>query len=612
MDLTIWLLLLTVLIPIMLVAFNKIRMDLAALLIAALLGIFQLAGFGMLGPANSPADASKAITGFSQPVIITLIALFILTSSLEKSGVPRWLASRLIRIGGENPAAYIGLFTLVSAGLSLFMNNLAAGALLLPSAMEVARRTRIKPSKLLIPIAYGSLLGGSATYFTTANIIVSDLLRIATPPQPGLQFLDFTPTGGLIAVAGILFLWLVGNRLLPARESSLAQSQALLTGSELEDFYQLGDRLWEAQLKRTSPMIGQTIRNSEIGRKWGVAVAAIERRPDEFELPYPDTILASGDTLLLVGREEKIKTIKELKMDIRPVRKGLHLTSGGIFVSELLLTPHSQALGQTLKQIDFRQKYGITVVGIRRLNRTYRTDVGDFSLNFGDSLLIISDEEHLKQLKLSNEFVLIEPNPADQPIRKKQAILSVAAILAAIIASIAGAPVYLATLAAAIFLLLTGSSTLEESYKAIHWQAIFLIAGMYAVSLAMVQTGLARDIGQSLLGLVSPLGGIGLALGAYLLTAALTQVMGGQVTALVTGPITIAAAISMGVSPHAVAVATAIGCSASFLTPMAHPVNVLMIGPGNYEFKDFLHVGWILSLVSFLMLFIGLTIFWKL
>lgn len=612
MNMTIWLLLLIVLIPILLVAFNKIRMDLAALLIAALLGIFQLAGFGMLGPANTPADASKAITGFSQPVIITLIALFILTSSLEKSGVPRWLASRLVRIGGENPATYIGLFTLVSAGLSLFMNNLAAGALLLPSAMEVARRTHIKPSKLLIPVAYGSLLGGSATYFTTANIIISDLLRIATPPQPGLQFLDFTPTGGLIAVAGILFLWLVGNRLLPARESSHAQSQALMTGSELEDFYQLGDRLWEAQLKRTSPMIGQTIRNSEIGLKWGVAVAAIERKPDEFELPFPDTILASGDTLFLVGREEKIKTIKECKMDIRPVRKGLHLTSGGIFVSELLLTPHSQALGQTLKQIDFRQKYGITVVGIRRLNRTYRTDVGDFSLNFGDSLLIISDEEHLKQLKLSNEFVLIEPNPADQPIRKKQAILSVAAILAAITASIAGAPVYLATLAAAIFLLLTGSTTLEESYKAIHWQAIFLIAGMYAVSLAMVQTGLARDIGQSLLGLVSPLGGIGLALGAYLLTAALTQVMGGQVTALVTGPITIAAAISMGVSPHAVAVATAIGCSASFLTPMAHPVNVLMIGPGNYEFKDFLHVGWILSLVSFLMLFIGLTIFWKL
>jgi di/tricarboxylate transporter len=612
MDLTIWLLLITVLIPIILVAFNKIRMDLAALMIASILCILQLAGFGILGPANTPQDAVKAIAGFSQPVIVTLIALFILTNSLEKSGIPRWIASRLIKIGGNETSTYIGLFTVVSAGLSLLMNNLAAGALLLPSAMEVARRTRIKPSKLLIPVAYGSLLGGSATYFTTANIIVSDLLRIANPPQPGLKFLDFTPTGGLIALAGIIFLWFFGSKLLPDRETSYSQAQAILTGSELEDFYQLGDRLWEAKVRKNSPIIGRTIRESEIGKKWGVAIAAIESGAENFDLPYPDTSLALGDTLFLVGREENIRAMKDLKLEIKPARQGLHLTPRGIFVSELILTPHSQAQGQTLKLIDFRLKYGITVVGIRRLNRSYRTDVGDLSLSFGDSLLVISDEEHLKRVKQSNEFIVIEPNPADQPIRKKQAILSVVAILAAIIASIAGIPVYLATLASALLLLLTNTSSLEESYKAIHWQAVFLIAGMYSVSLAMIQTGLAKDIGQSLLQLVSPLGGLGLAMGAFLLSAFLTQLIGGQVTAMVTGPITIAAAISLGVSPHAVAVATAIGCSASFITPMAHPVNVLMIGPGNYEFKDFARVGWMMTILSILMLMVGLVIFWKL
>jgi di/tricarboxylate transporter len=612
MILTFWLLLIAILSPIVLVTFNKIRMDLAALMIACILCILQLSGLGILGPANTPQDAVKAIEGFSQPVIITLIALFILTNSLEKSGVPRWIATRLIKIGGTEISTYIGLFTLVSAGLSLLMNNLAAGALLLPSAMEVARRTRIKPSKLLIPVAYGSLLGGSATYFTTANIIVSDLLRIANPPQPGLKFLDFTPTGGLIAVAGIIFLWLFGSKFLPDREASHLQAQALLTGSELEDFYQLGDRLWEATVRKNSPTIGRTVRESEIGKKWGVAIAAIESGVENFELPYPDTTITTGDTLLLVGREEKIQTMKDLKLEIKPARQGLHLTSRGIFVSELILTPHSQAQGATLKLIDFRQKYGITVVGIRRLNRSYRTDVGDLSLSFGDSLLVISDEEHLKRLKQSNEFIVIEPNPADQPIRNKQAILSVVAILAAIIASIAGIPVYLATLTSALLLLLTNTSSLEESYKAIHWQAVFLIAGMYSVSLAMIQTGIAKDIGRLLLQVVSPLGGLGLAMGAYLLSAFLTQLIGGQVTAMVTGPITIAAAISLGVNPHAVAVATAIGCSASFITPMAHPVNVLMIGPGNYEFKDFTRVGWLMTILSILVLLVGLITFWKL
>jgi di/tricarboxylate transporter len=151
---------------------------------------------------------------------------------------------------------------------------------------------------------------------------------------------------------------------------------------------------------------------------------------------------------------------------------------------------------------------------------------------------------------------------------------------------------------------------MEEAYQSIEWQAVFLIAGMYAVSLAIVQTGTADMIGTALTGLVKPLGPLGIAAGAYLLTALLTQVMGGQVTALVTGPIMISAAISIGASPQAVAVATAIGCSASFLTPMAHPVNILMIGPANYKFTDFLRVGWSLSILCFLVLMLGMVVFW--
>ena len=172
---------------------------------------------------------------FSQSVVITLIALFILTRGLEKSGVTRWIAQSIVRTGGSNTGRLIALFAGVTALLSLFMNNVAAGALMLPSAMEVARRTGVKPSKLLIPVAYGSLLGGSATYFTTANIIMSDLLRIANPPQAALRIYDFAPAGGLIAVIGILFLWLFGDRLLPNREPSRGHMAARLTGSELED-----------------------------------------------------------------------------------------------------------------------------------------------------------------------------------------------------------------------------------------------------------------------------------------------------------------------------------------------------------------------------------------
>jgi di/tricarboxylate transporter len=193
---------LVVLIPLALVVTNRLRADVAALTITVILGAAQFMGLAVLGAANTPRDVVKAISGFSQPVVITLLSLFIVTQCLDKTGVTRWIAQRILAVGGQSETRLIVLLTTAGALLSLFMNNLAAGALLLPTAMDVSRRTGIKPSKFLIPVAYGSLLGGSATYFTTANIIVSDLLTTAVPPQAPLGVLDFTPTGGLIAIAG--------------------------------------------------------------------------------------------------------------------------------------------------------------------------------------------------------------------------------------------------------------------------------------------------------------------------------------------------------------------------------------------------------------------------
>lgn len=607
-----YLLIISLAVPLSLVILKMIRMDVASLLIVCALGIMQALGLPILGAPNSPQEAVKAISGFAQPVIITLISLFIMTNSLERSGIPRWFAHRILKLGGSKINVYIALFTLISAGLSLFMNNLAAGALLLPGAMEFARITNTKPSKLLIPVAYGTLLGGSATYFSTANMITNDLLKIADPPQAGLGILAFTPTGGLIAIAGIIFLWLAGNRLLPDRESSLEQNQARLTGSQLEDFYSLGDRLWEANILPNSPLKNQTIRDSRIGMMWGVAVAAIQNGRGEYTLPYPDYMLTGRDKILLVGREDKVLSMKELGLDITPIEEGVHLTPRGIRVVEIVLTPHSKLQGKTLKELIFRQRFGVNIVGIRRLNRSYRTDIGDMVLTFGDSLLVVGDEDQINRLKHYNDFILLEPNPADQPINKRVGLITGLTLLAAIIVSILGFPVYLSMLTGAVVIILLKATTIEEAYHSIHWQTIFLIGGMYSVSIAMIHTGLAESFGNSLLAITSPLGSLGLAAGAYLLSVILTQIMGSQITALVTGPITIGAAITLGINPQAIAVATAIGCSASFLTPFAHPVNIMVIGPGNYRFRDFARVGWFLTIISFIMLMIGMIVFWKL
>jgi di/tricarboxylate transporter len=612
MELIHWILIAIVLIPLIAVFTNRLRIDVAALFMATALGVLQLTGFGLLGPAGTPSNAIKAISGFSEPVVITLLSLFILTRGLEQSGATRWLTDFVLRISGKNENRLIILFAALTAVLSLFMNNLAAGALVLPSAMEACRRTGIRPSKLLIPVAYGSLLGGSATYFTTANIIMSNLLTVANPPQNPLRILDFTPTGGLIALAGLLFLGLFGKYLLPNRKPLNDQPEPRHSTDDLEDLYSIGERLWEGRVINSSPLIGKTLEESHIGEKFGVSIAALRRIDGSTQYPSFDLHILNGDILLIVGREEKILLLKELGVDLSHVKETDEITRQGVSYVEIIMAPHSQLEGKTLKDIDFRQKYGLSVIALKRRSRTYRTNVGDVPLEMGDSLLAIGKRSGISSYRSNPDLIFIVPSSENEPVNRHQAIISLILIGGGIVASLGGVPVYLAMLTAAVLSLILHATPIEEIYHSIEWQAIFLIAGMYAVSLAMVQTGLAGLLGETVISLARPFGPLGIAAGAYLLTGILTQFLGGQVASLVTGPITISAAINMGVNPQAVAVATAIGCSATFLTPLAHPVNILMIAPANYRFSDFFRAGWLLTLLSFVMLLIGLKLFWQL
>jgi len=599
-------------VPLVLVGLNRLRIDVAALFIAVVLGTAQYMGMGILGAAHTSGDAVKAISGLSQPVVLTLLGLFIITRCLDKSGMTHWIARYLLKIGGHSERHLIALFAATTALLSLVINNLAAGALVLPSAMEVARRTGIKPSKLLIPVAYGSLLGGAATYFTTANIIVSNLLTTANPPQPPLHILAFTPTGGLMAIVGIIFLALFGRRWLPDHDPEPEQMMARLTSSDLEDYYQLGERLWEMRVLPESPFANKRLSESGIGGRFGLTVAGMWHGHQAIFAPLPNQMIRPDDILLIVGREDRVKALTEVGLKIGRENSKGHISTRGVLLIEVMPSPHSHALGRTLRELEFRAKYHLTAIALFRGGRSYRTDVGGFPLMMGDSLLMIGSRSHLQRLRNNPDFIVLEPGLSDQPVQRVQATLAVGALVAAIAASILGLPVYLAMLAGALFLVLTGVLDMEEAYHSVDWQVLILIAGMYSVSLAMVNTGLAQMIGKGMLSLVTPLGPLGLAGGAYVLSLLLTQMMGGQVTALVTGPITISAAISLHTNPQAIAVATAIGCSAVFFTPIAHPVNIMMIAPANYQFRDFFRIGWRLTLVCFIMLLVGLILFWGL
>jgi len=296
MNTSTYLVLAILIIPMFFVFKNRLRIDLAALLIAAFLSLCQYAGLAVLGPANTPENATKAISGFGQPVVLILISLFVLTSSLEKSGVTHWITKKVLALGGTSERKLVFYLSLATAFLSLFMNTVAAGALLIPTAIEAAKKTGIKPGKLLIPVSYGSLLGGMASYFTTANIITSNLLVIANPPQTALNLLSFAPVGGLIAIAGLAFLGLFGAKLLPARESATDQLPLQLTGDELQDSYEIVERTWELLVSDGSRLIGQSLNEIGFGDRFGLSVVAIIRDSGNIFSPLSDHTIQAKQT----------------------------------------------------------------------------------------------------------------------------------------------------------------------------------------------------------------------------------------------------------------------------------------------------------------------------
>jgi di/tricarboxylate transporter len=605
-----WFVIVVIVLPLSLVAFSRWGVDVAALFMIVALGLAQYLGFPILGDAGVPEQSLLAISGFGQPVVVILIGLFILTQTLSSNGVMLWLGQRLAAAGERSVTRMIFLFAFSSAVLSLLMNNVAVGALLLPSAMQVTRRAHIRPSKLLIPIAFGTALGGMTTYFTTANIVMSNLLTIAEPPQPALGILSFAATGGLITVAGLLYITYFGRRVLPVRKPGPEQALARRAGDELEGLYEVGARLWEARVEPESSLAGQTLRKCALGEKYGLAVVALRREYHAFYAPPPDAVVQPDDTILIVGNEERISRLADLGVRVRPE---MHtITTFGMTLIELILAPHSAYIGKSIKELNFRSKYGFTALAVSRAGVSHRTDVGDMVLQAGDSLLIVGPPKRLRDLRLDPELIIFESDPASRPVPRRRALVSVAIFLSAIALSLIGVPVYLSVLAAALLAVLMGLLSIQDAYRSIEWNVIFFIAGMYAASLGMINTGLASLVGQTVLGLFGHLGPLGLAALTFGLAAALTQFMGSQATAFVVGPLAISAAIHFHTNAQAIAVAAAIGCSASFLTPMAHPVNLIMMSPGNYRFTDFFRVGWGLMIVVFLGLIAGMILFWRL
>jgi di/tricarboxylate transporter len=757
--------------------------------VTALLSLGAVTLTGLVTPA-------EALAGFSNPAVITIWAVFILSGGLTRTGVANTIGHFVMRLAGNSEARMIVVIMISAGVMSAIMNNVAVSALLLPVVMDIAHHTGSPPSRLLMPLAYGSLLGGLTTQIgTPPNILVSEALRDAG--LKSFTFFDFTPVGLAIMFCGIAFMVFMGRWLLPQRDvakeltrnksvdwesqydideqlfnirippdsmlvnKTLAESRMgsalgwnvisiirknqirsapgpaetlqagdqltvegriddlkelknwqqliveeggvdiiepysgdikigeiilagnspfigktlnsigfrgrfesnvlairrsdsirrtnlqdiplgrgdvlLISGhherleelknfsgfeqfrfvsrSELIDIYHLDERLMVMTVPPDSAMIGKTLKESRLAESLGSRVLGILRGDDPILMPEPWETLQANDRLVVEARLTDFEILKELEKLIierrtRPDIKAL--VSGDVGLVEAILSPQTTLVGATLRQLNFREKYGLSVLAIWREGKAYRSNLRDMALRFGDALLLLGPRNKLEMLGSEADFIVLT-GTAQEEVRREKMKISISIMVVILLPVIIGwVPIYIAAVIGAALMVLFGCLSMDEAYRQIEWKAVFLIAGLLPLGTALEQTGAARMIAEGVVTLAGPYGPRAVMLGLVALTFLATCFVPTAALVVLMAPIVLSTSTNMGLAPHALMMAVAMAASASFMTPISHPANILVMGPGGYRFMDYFKVGGLLTVVVLIVIVFILPVIWPL
>lgn len=762
-----------------------IRMDLVALLVLGALAI------GL----SDIVTPEKAFAGFSNSAVITVWAMFILSEGLSRTGIADIISHQVMRFGGHREMPMIFVIMITGAVLSAFMNNIGVAALMLPVVVGIAQRTRIPASRLLMPLAYSTLLGGLMTLIgTPPNLLISEAL--AQSGRAPFELFDFTPLGGAVMVVGVIFVAVIGRFLLPKHP---VKRDRHVSQRSLRSQYKLHERTFMLRVPHRSILVGRTLAESRIGSSTGMIILAMVREGKSETLPSRQTVLRGGDGILVQGRIDQFRELRRwsdlvierespvLKSMVAakvayaevtisdtsplvgelvrhaafrtrfnvavvglyrtdryrltnlayvPLRSGervlvqgeleaieqlekfsdftaselltpdrlaaeyhtdermfvvrlpktsdlggatlrksrladvfdfrvvaifrdgalnvmprgdeqlsggdLLLIEGqpgdlevlrglqeieietsvaanlGAFESERLtlmdatLDPRSRLAGRTVGELNFRERYGIELAGIWREGQPVGAEFANERLQIGDALLMLGPRDRLQLLSSDSDFLVLTPL-GQEPPDTRRAPLAAAIMLGVVLAVMLGyAPISIAAVVGGSIMVLTRCLNMEQAYRAIDWRAIFLIAGMLPLGTAMQDTGAATYLADQVMLLLGDAGPWPVIMGLYVLTAMATMIIPTAALVVLMSPIVLSAMADMGLQPETAMMAVAMAASASFTSPISHPANILVMGPGGYRFVDYLKVGVPLTIVVFITVMVLLPILWPL
>jgi di/tricarboxylate transporter len=595
---------------------DRIRLDLVALMSAAALTLT-----GILTP-------TQALAGFGDPLVVMIASLFVVSGAMFRTGVAERLGRWLGRVAGDGEGRIVLLVMLITALLSGIMSSTGTVAVMLPVVVALAWRARVSPSKLLIPLAFASLLGGMLTLIgTPPNVVVAELLS-ARGAQP-FGFFAFTPVGVAILVVGIAFMVLVGRRWLPERAPANPDDRAVRIGlAELTDRYGLPARVFRLHLPPGHELEGARLGALRWPERYQVQVLAIDTEPEAVRARQrsrrhlerskrvaADTVVDRGDRLLVQGHTDQVhQLVRDLGLTLEVIE---HLDErvmpANLGVVEVLPTPRSRWLDRTLRELHFRERFGVQVVGVQRGGASIAEGLAELRLRFGDTLLVQGPRAAIDVLKRErgDAVVLAEPeNGGVAPEAARKAPIAIGIMVAMLVVMTAGwLPTVVVAGLAAIAMIATGCLSMEEAYRSMSWQSVVLIAGILPMATALEVTGGMGLVVDGLVATVGPYGPLAMLVGLFLLTSLASQVISNTATAVLLAPIAFQAASTLGVSPYPLLMTVALAASTSFATPVASPVNTLVLGVGQYRFGDFLRVGVALQLLVLVVVVVLVPLF---
>lgn len=579
---------------IVLFATEKIPVDVVGILLVIALVMTQV------------LTVQEGVAGFGNDVIITIAGLFVLVGGLIKTGIVDLIGRRLHRIAGGNEFVLTALIMTVAAASASVLKNTTTTAMFLPVIMGLAARAKIPPSKLLMPLAFGAILGGSCTLIgTSTNLAVSGaIVRYGMEP---FSMFELTPVGIIVFGVGMIYMLFVGRSMLPNRGG----------GESFTDEYSIREYISELVVLYNSPLVGKTLGESNINTDLDLNVLAIIRGDQKRIAPRPFEVIEANDLLIVEGKLEDILRVKEeAGLEIKPdfkLNDGV-LESGSIELFEVLVMRDSRLAGQTLKSVRFRQSYDLTVLAINRHGETFIKKLSDVMLKFGDVLLVQGSRTEIEPLVVQGELLLLEDVSASgaRVEKRKWAIAAFLLFLTLSLSKIVvgfDIPLAVCVLTGVLVLLATKTVLYAEMYSLIDFRLLVLIACMMSFGTAMEKTGTDIFLAGHIENYFGGYGPTAILAGFFLLTVVLTQPMSNQAAALVVLPIAVKSAIALGLNPRTFVVAVTFAASFSFITPL-EPACVLVYTPGRYKFMDFVKIGTILTIIVFGVAVFLVPIFW--